>query len=226
MKTIFERRAALTFAAVWVTTATLAYASVAPQAVPAPPAPPSPPSPPASRNAEHRVVIVEKNEQGAGTDYVRTITRDGKTFVFQTDRPLSDDEVERRIVDAESRVPPVRPVPPVADGFHRRIMKQRVVVMNDNGEDVTDVVTEESEHCKGKNPVSDVDTSAEDGGKLTRVRVRICGAPEGLEQHAMAEALKGVRQARDEIASDKSLSDSIRGQILKDLDAEIARLSS
>ncbi len=106
------------------------------------------------------------------------------------------------------------------------MMKQRVVVMNDTGEDVTDAVTEESERCRGKGSVSDVDTSEENDGKLTRVRVRICSAPEGLGKQTMAEALKGVRQARDEIASDKSLSSSIRGQILKDLDAEIARLSS
>lgn len=226
MKTIFERRVALTFAAVCITTATLAFATVAPPAVPAPPAPTSPPSPPDFQNDQHRVVIIDKTAKSGGKDYVRTITRDGTTYVFQTDRQLSDDEIEQRIADAGSHLPPIPPVPPVADGSHRRIMKQRVVVMNDKGEDVTDVVTEESEHCKGKNAVSDVDTSEENDGKLTRVRVRICGAPAGLEQHAMAEALKGVRQARDEIASDKSLSDSIRGQILKDLDAEIARLSS
>ncbi len=217
----------------WLAGATLALTAgtvavsaadlVAPPAPPAPPSPPSPPSPPAFENTEHRVVIVEKHGGSDGKDYIRTITRDGKTFVFQTDRELSDDEVEQRINDAESRIPPV---PSVADGTNRRVMKQRIVVMNDKGEDVTDVVTEESEHCKGKGAVSDVDSSAENDGKLTRVRVRFCGAPEGMEKHAMAEALKGVRQARDEIASDKSLSESIRGQILNDLDAEIARLSS
>ncbi len=44
-------------------------------------------------------------------------------------------------------------------------MKQRVVVVNDKGEEVTDVVTEESdEHCNGPHVISDVDTSAKAGG--------------------------------------------------------------
>ncbi|MES2302506.1 MAG: hypothetical protein V4521_10625, partial [Pseudomonadota bacterium] len=147
--------------------------------------------------------------------------RDGRTYVFQTDRALSDSEVEQRIASAEARIPPV----PSGAGHDRRMMKQRVVVMNDQGEEITDVVTEESdEPCKGKQVVSDVDTSAEDGGKLTRVRVRMCGATGDLEKHAMTEAIKGIREARAEIAGDRSLSEQVRGQILRDLDAEIARL--
>ncbi len=187
--------------------------------------PPSSPSQPAHQNGDHRIVIVEKHGRSAEKGYVRTITRDGKAFVFQTDRQLSDDEIMQRIADAESRIPPAPPVPPVADGSNRRVMTQRVVVMNDNDEDVTDVVTEESDHCKGKGGVSDVESAEENDGKLTRIRVRICSAPQGPEKHAMAEAINGVRQARDEIASDKSLSESIRRQIIKDLDAEIARLN-
>lgn len=213
-------------AALAITAGSVAVAAAdiaAPPGPQAPPSPPSPPSPPVFPNAEHRIVIVEKQGGSDGKDYVRTVTRDGKTFVFQTDRRLSDEEVEQRIIDAELRIPPV---PPVADGSNRRVMKQRIVVMNDKGEDVTDVLTEESDHCQGKGALSDVDSSTESDGKLTRVRVRICGAPESMEQHATAEAVKGVRQARDEIASDKSLSESIRGQILKELDAEIARLNS
>ena len=208
-----------------VTAGSVAIAAVdappAPPALPTPPAPPAPPMPPESGP---RVVIVEKHGGEGGRDYVRTVTRDGKTFVFQTDRELSDEEVERRVEDAENRLPPVPPMPPVADGASHRVTKQRVVVMNDNGETVTDVVTEEGARCRGEGVMSDVDTSAQDGGKLTRVRLRICGGPEGIAQHARSEAIAGVRQAREEIARDKSLSDAIRRQVLKELDAEMARL--
>lgn len=184
----------------------------------APPAPPEPPNPPAPPAVGEQIVIVERHGDEQGKDYVRTITRDGTTFVFQTDRALTDADVEQHIASAGARIPPV-------PGHDRRAMKQRVVVMSDKGEEITDVVTEEGdEHCNGKQVVSDVDTSVEDGGKLTRVRVRMCGAPGDLEKHAMAEAIDGIRKARAEIAGDKTLSNQVRREILRDLDEEIARL--
>lgn len=207
-----------------LTAGSVAYGAADILPPPAPPVPPSPPAPPAPPELGQQIVIVERHGGDDGKDYVRTITRDGKTFVFQTDRALSDAEIEQRIASAEARIPPVPPVPPVSS-HDRRVMKQRVIVMNENGEDVTDVVTEEGdEHCNGKRVVSDVDTSAQDDGKLTRVRIRMCGTPGDFKKHAMAEAIDGIRKARAEIAGDKSLSESIRLEILRDLDAEIERL--
>lgn len=213
-----------------VTAGSVAFGAVdapTPPAPPAPPSPPAPPAPPAPPEMARQIVIVEKQGGDDGKEYVRTIMRDGKTFVFQTDRPLSDAEVEQRVAAAEARIPPIPPVPPVPPlaGHDHRVMKQRVIVLDDKGEGITDVVTEQGdEHCKGKDAISNVDTSAEENGKLTRVRIRMCGTPGEIEKHAMAQALKGVREAREEIARDKSLSDSIRKGVLRELDAEIERL--
>lgn len=172
-----------------------------------------------------QIVIVEKHGGEDGKEYVRTIARDGKTFVFQTDRPLSDAEVEQRVAAADARIPPIPPLPPMAGEDHR-MMKQRVIVLDDSGEGITDVVTEHGgSHCTDKDAISDIDTTAEENGKLTRARIRMCGTPGDMEKHAMAQALKGVREAREEIAGDKSLSNEIRKNVLRELDAEIERLS-
>ncbi|CAH0496877.1 hypothetical protein [Novosphingobium sp. CECT 9465] len=221
MSNIVRSKFALLAGAVLAVTAgTVAYGAAQAPVPPVPPAPPTPPAPPA---VGKQIVIVEKHGDANGREYVRTITRDGKTFVFQTDKALSDLEVEQRIASAEERIPPLPPVPPVADGGHR-VMKQRVIVVDDRGEQVTDVVTEEADRCDGKEIVSNVDTSSEADGKLTRVRVRMCGTPGEIGKQARAQAAEGIANARAEIARDKGLPESTRQQVLKELDAELARL--
>lgn len=197
----------------------------APPAPPAPPSPPAPPAPPAIPEMGSQVVIVERQGDKDGAEHVRTVTRDGKTFVFKTDRPLTDAEVEARIAQVEAGIPPVPPVPPMAGKDGHRV-QQRVIVIDGNTQGVTDIVSETGDHCKGKAIASDVDASEEKDGKVTRVRIRTCGTPGEIEKHAMAEALEGVREARERIARDKSLSDSIRKQVLDELDAEIAKLKA
>lgn len=177
----------------------------------------------------HQIVIVEKHGGGDGQEYVRTVTREGKTFVFKSDKPMSDADVEAKIARAEAGIPPIPPVPPMAGpmtGKGERRMQQRVIVIDGENEGVTDIVSETSDRCQGKATLSDVDTTEEQGGKLTRVRIRTCGTEAEIEKHAMAEALKGIREARDEIARDKLLSDSIRKQVLDELDAEMAKLKA
>lgn len=66
---------------------------------------------------------------------------------------------------------------PVAHGPDRRVTKQRVIILDEKGDQVTDVITEEGNRCKGKDVESNVKTSSEADGKLTQVRVRMCGVP-------------------------------------------------
>ncbi|SMC32611.1 hypothetical protein [Novosphingobium sp. B1] len=200
----------------------------APSALPAPPVPPTPPAPPAAHMGQ-QIVIVERRGSEDGQQHVRTITRDGKTFVFKTDKPLSDAEVEARIAQAEAGIPPVPRVPPIppmaGKGEHR--IQQRVIVIDGENEGVTDIVSEEGGRCSGKNALSNVDTSEEGDGKITRVRIRTCAGSEAeIERHAMSQAIEGIRQARAEIARDKSLSESIRKQVMDELDAELAKLKA
>lgn len=174
-----------------------------------------------------QIVIVERHGGADGQDYVRTVTRDGKTFVFKSDKPMSDVDVEAKIARAEASIPPVPPMPPappLAGKGERRI--QRVIVIDGESEGVTDIVSEDGPHCRGKNAYANVDASEENDGKVTRVRIRTCGNEADIENHAMAEALAGIRQAREEIARDKTLSDKIRKQVLEELDAEMAKLKA
>lgn len=108
-----------------------------PAAAVAPPAPPAPPIPPETPDVQvmtgqgTRVVIVERDGKRGEAAHVRTAMRDGKTFVFKTDHPLSDAEFEHRIAEAERGIPPVPPVPPVA-GLSDGHQKHRVIVMRDS----------------------------------------------------------------------------------------------
>jgi hypothetical protein len=207
-------------AALALTAASVAYAAAQAPIPPAPPVTPAPPMPPAMGQ---QIVIVEKQGDANGREYIRTVTRDGKTFVFQTDKALSDGEVEQRIASAEASLPPMPAIPVAPDGKHR-VMKQRVIVVDRNGEQVTEVGTEEGDHCDGKEAVSNVDTSSEADGKVTRVRVQMCAIPGDIGKQARADAAAGIAKARAEIARDKNIPESARKQALKELDAELARL--
>lgn len=187
------------------------------------PVPPAPPTPPARPVMGQNIVIVEKQGVASTAKHVRTITRDGKTFVFQTDEALSDAELEHRIAAAEANLPLVTAFP-VSNGDKPRMVKRRVIMSDDKGEQLADLVTDDEDHCVGKEVVSDVDSSSETEGKLTRVRVKMCGTPGEISQQAMAKALAGIAEARAEIAKDKDLPESVRKEVLKDLDAELTRL--
>lgn len=45
-----------------------------------------------------------------------------------------------------------------------------------------------------------------------------------IERYAMAQAIAGIRSARESIADNRALSDEVRREILQELDAEIAKL--
>lgn len=180
------------------------------------PAPPAPPEAPAAPRMEKRVVIINHKGGDEGeAGETRVITRDGKTIVIKTDQPLSDEEIERRIADAEASMPapPEPPAPPAMEG--RRIEK-RVIVRD--GEDREEIDIAET-GCKG-NAISEVNASGENGGKQARVKIRICGT----DGDHMADAVAAVRRARDDVAKDPNVPADVRTQILGELDAEIARL--
>jgi hypothetical protein len=186
-------------------------------AEPVPPAPPAPPEAPAAPQMEKRVVII--NHKGeAGTEageQTRVITRDGKTIVIKTGKPLSDEEIERRIADAEAGMP-APPEPPLPPGMAGRRIEKRIVVREGAGGEEIDIADRD---CAA-NSITDVDASCEKDGKRTRVRIRVCGD----DGEHMADAVAAVRRARDDVAKDANLPGEVRAQILGELDAEIARL--
>lgn len=216
-------------------TATISYAEAG-----NPPAPPAAPSDPAPRVTRH-VTIIDKPDGGAEVDdkslVTRVIERDGKTIVYKSSKPATDEEIERRVADAMASMPeppvppvppvpgaatptpPVPPVPPVPGTRQQR----RIVMLETNGDRTivgpADAAAIEMS-CADGTQRSEVEASAGEGDRRERVRMRICSR--GGEK---AHALEGLRRARERLSTDRHLSDTIRADVLRQLDAEIEKLS-
>ncbi len=199
-------------------TASIVYA--AQDAPPAPPVAVTAPTPAAAPHAETRVMIIERHgkdgKHDRGPGFTRTITRDGRTIVLKTDKPISDAELDAKLaeIDAHMPMPPMPPMPGVAPTAP---MPPRVVMIRREGGDGE--ARAFAMHCAGD--VANVDESTDAKGQHQVVRMRICGDA-GAHR---AEALEAIRHARQGIASDTSMSPEIRAKVLSRLDAEIAKLS-
>lgn len=232
-------------------TASISYAAneqPAPPAAPeAPPAPSAPPELSVSRivitpaegadkaavnQKVSKIVLIDHKgpEDGDETKLsTRTVTRDGKTFVFKTSKPLSDEEVETRIKAIESgasfSADSIEVNPPVAGQANARpphIITRTAIL---RGKPKSPEAMAKLLELQGKRidcEVPDIKSKAEASADGQSVRVIVCGKAEG---QALAVAADGLRKTRDKIAKDSRLSDEVRDKIIKQLDAEIERLS-
>lgn len=215
-------------------TASISYAAA--QDTAAPPAPPAAPAAPAAPEApaapkivkEHRIVIVERNgdKQDESDLKTRVIEKDGKTIVIKTDKALSEAEIDAKVEKALAALPdlPDMPdVPPVPGNGERRVIVKRIHgegaphVMAWSGKDDANIAIACADGAKTSNFEAEGKSA---DGKKQKVMLRFCSAGA-----AMAKAADGLRSARDRISKDDKLSPSIREEIVKELDAEIARLS-
>jgi hypothetical protein len=108
------RRAGLPLAA-----ALLGAAAPAPQATPAAPAPAGPAiNLTAPAVGEKKIVIVqqEHSSAAAGAGHTVTIQRNGRTYVFTTDKELTPAEVDARIAKVDADVAKLPPSPAKSDG--------------------------------------------------------------------------------------------------------------
>ncbi len=84
---------------------------------------------------------------------------------------------------------------------------------------IPDIDVEEA--CDGSaTPVHSVRRQGENGRE--HIAITICR--EGLAQEARMSAIEGLREAREELAQVRELSETLRADILRDLDREIAEL--
>jgi len=182
---------------------------------------PAPPAAPAAP-VEKRVVII-RHEGGEVADVsseapgaqTRVITREGKTIVIRSTAPLSDEEIERHIASAEAGIPqpPEPPTPPVPG----QRTEKRIVIREGAGAGREDIDVEGS--CAA-NEVANVDSTGDKDGKHTRMRIRICSN----EGETPVQALAAVRRARADVAANGDIPDSVKSDVLGQLDREIARL--
>lgn len=131
-----------------------------------------------------------------------------------------------------SPAPP--PPPPVAS---REVRKYRHVVRVGEGGHVSGVPTDEEieamvpivevtegSGCGGAREF--VNTSEQtvsvDGKMRKKIAIRICGKDIG--EHARAEAIRGMEEARADIARERDLSAELRNKIVGDLDRQIASM--
>lgn len=221
-------------------TASISYAASNEPAAPAPPVPPAAPELSVSRivvtpaqGAEtqkiSKIVMID-HKGGEGTDEstlsTRTVTRDGKTFVFKTSKPLSDEEVEAKIKAIQSgatfSADSVELVPPPGANTPPRVVTRTAIIRGKpkSPEAMAKLLELQGERIDCEVP--DVQSKAEASGDGQLVRVMVCGKAEGK---ALAAAADAVRKARESIAKDSRLTDDVRKDILKQLDEEIERLS-
>ena len=185
--------------------------------------PPAPPARSAPRIEQRMTILREAERQPAGDAglHTRVIERDGRTIVLKTNRPLTDAEVEARIAELpQPPAPPVPPVPPAAgaDGMAppppAAPIRRMTIVRREGGPDALAMAAPGD--CATPR---EFEASEGEGGARKVVRLRICEA-----QAAKANAADAVRRARSRIEQDSRLSASMRAEILRELDEEIARL--
>jgi len=236
-------------------TASITYAASggdAPAAAPAPPAAPEAPAAPEIKKVT-KVVIVDNPGGKPGDDkdlHTRVVERGGKTIVLKTKQPLSDAEAEKRVAEVEARLGSIENIEARTEVFgvpgehsgHQVVIVKRV---DGDGKDGGENRTERREvrtfvlHGDGK----DVDMAKMHDGAMV-----MTGCSEGKPIEAKSEstvngerkiskvmicskggdkaqALAGLKKARDKVAADSSLSDEIKTEVLKQLDAEIAKLN-
>lgn len=167
---------------------------------------------------------------------VTKVERDGKTFIFRTDKKLSPDEVEKLIDGAEKSRDEAEDAVVQADSAKgaegntpapakiRRVETIRVMGDMDIASYIPEIdIRETTKDCREGQPVT-TDVSGFDGKQKSHVRLVMCG--KGQAKLARAEAIKGLREARDEIAKDKEMPKGVRKDVVKQLDLQIRKLEA
>ncbi|MFC4295116.1 M56 family metallopeptidase [Novosphingobium tardum] len=214
-------------------TATISYASQdAPPVPPVPLSPPAsvtaPPAPAAPRRIE-QVIIEHVGVDHAGHDkdakFSREMKHGDKTIRIVTSRPLSDAEFAAKVAEIEANpiappMPPEPPMPPAVPSDKREI---RRIVMHGDGAPGAMALAIDRGRCEASTLADAMaDATVDEGGKTSkdRTRVLICGKP----GEGKAQALAAVRRARERMSAKANLPDSVRAEVLRQLDESIARL--
>jgi len=157
---------------------------------------------------------------GDNTD-VTKVERDGKIFIFRTDKKLTEDEVEKMVNEAETSGKAADAA--VTDGARGISEPKRIIIKA--GADIPEIdIQEMTENCTAAGQPVTTDVEGSDGTKKARVRLVMCG--KGQAKIARIEALKGLREARDEIASEKDMPKAVRKDVIEKLDQEIHKLEA
>jgi bla regulator protein blaR1 len=207
------------------------------------------------------IKIIKINKDGKTVDVighdgdgkeVTKIERDGKTFIFRTDKKLSEEEVEKMIDDAERsreeaddamvRADEARGEADAARGEadaawgeaevmrghaeaargHAEAMRVHAVAMAANYIPEIDI-SEITKNCREGQPVA-TNVEGFDGTSKSRVKIVMCG--KGQARLARVEAIKGLREARAEIGGEKEMPENVRKDVIEKLEKQIRKLEA
>lgn len=210
---------------------------------------------------KHNVRIIKLKRDGKAVEIVghdgdgkevTKIERDGKIFIFRTDKKLSQEEVEKMVDEAQisseqadealvwanearSEAEAARGEAEAARGEadvaraeaaamrgHAEAMRVHAVAMAANYIPEIDI-REITKNCKEGQPVT-TNVEGFDGTNKSRIRLVMCG--KGQARIARAEAVKGLRAARGEIASEEEMPEAVRKDVIEKLEKEIRKLEA
>ena len=181
---------------------------------------------------------------------VQKILRDGTTYVFRSEKPLSQAELENVIADAkEAEGQAVIAMTEAdkagleaakamrqADGAQvaadnalasaeiARGMAEANRVLANAAAYVPEIdIKEITKNCSAGQPVT-TDVQGFGGNSKSRIKIVMCG--KGQARIARVEAIKGLREARNEIGNDKDMPDGIRKDVMKQLNVQIRKLEA
>lgn len=232
-------------------------APIAPPAPAAPEAPAAPaePAAPAAPPVPVKIVTISLGEVKDGKakgKNVQKILRNGTTFVFHSEKPLSQAEMAKVIVEAqeargEADIAMIEAYK--ARGEAAKAMAEatgaqgeadaarasaeaargiaeghRVRAMRFASAYVPEIdIKEITKNCAAGQPVT-TDVQGFDGTNKSRIKLVMCG--KGQARIAKIEAIKGLREARNEIGRDKDMPSGVRKDVVKQLDVQIRKLEA
>ena len=221
-------------------------------AKPAAPAPPIPPAPPAKPVKVINISLGTTTNGKPSGKVVQRLSRDGTTYVFRSEKPLSEAELEKVIADATEARGQAAIAMIEADKAGREAAKamrqangaqieadtamasaeiaramaeaNRVIAMNNAASYVPEIdIKEITKNCAAGHPVT-TNVEGFDGANKSRVKIVMCG--KGQARIARVEAIKGLREARSEIGNDKDMPAGVRKDVVKQLDVQIRKLEA
>ncbi|WP_411290501.1 M56 family metallopeptidase [Sphingorhabdus sp.] len=219
------------------------------------PAEPAAPAPPAVPPKPVKIINISLGTTTDGKPdgkVVQKIMRDGTTYIFRSEKPLSDAEVDKVIADSNESRAEAGIAMIEAEKAGREAAKalaeangaqaeantarasaeiargmaeaQRVYAIRMASAYVPEIdIKEITKNCAAGQPVT-TNVEGFDGTNKSRVKIVMCG--KGQARIAQVEAIKGLREARREIGNDKDMPNDIRKDVVKQLDVQIRKLEA
>ncbi|MVZ96183.1 hypothetical protein EUU23_00515 [Sphingorhabdus sp. IMCC26285] len=171
---------------------------------------------------------------------VTKVERDGRTFIFRTDKKLSENEVEKMVSEAEkSAADAEKQFGEQGQGKAVKIVrvnKDRKLVDEDDDAvhfsvDQLEIssyipeidIREVTMGCKEGQPVT-TDVIGFDGKNKSKIKLVLCG--KGQAKIARASAIEGLRDARENVRNDADIPESVRKDVVEKLEEQIRKLEA